>query len=601
MQHEARGRVAVLALGGVLAACQLSPPEANSGATTAAASAAIAPQQDRSSARATAPIDWAGAGDCLGQLSLLHAAAQGRLEAAHAPPFAIVAATPATSLEWIRAPTVPLVLDLPLNSYEDQGAAAAAAPCLLVVEQPSDLRAGHRVIDFQNVASLYQNGVRSEKNPDYDAAQARLREAEREGRNGGPAILRVGDPMLDLVGLLVGGVIATFGHLGSGDDLDEALTALKETPRSRDRPVYRAYEFERSTVRAGKEATIPVALRDLRRGHIWRTQLRQREMRQFSVVEGLDARDRDYEQHRAGAYSWEEFDHWQRQPPQLPASALVAALVELRDTQPGPQTNGSELVAAAGSSMPPTGSPDADAAAGGDPSFALPLLAAIEPGAGPGAGSRRTGAPLPDAPSARPLLDSGTNRGIGAAADATVFAAASDARVASVVRLETGGRWGGGFYVKPRLVVTTADLVGSASVIDIATGDGEEVLGLVVYTDPARNLAVVHVPRTGRPAPLFDGPPLAPAEPVDVLELLGHDRARLIHATLQPAAAAAAGGTARFDLDLADAPAASSAPVFQNERAVGLIAGQDGGLRHHLVPIDGLAALLESGALAALH
>jgi hypothetical protein len=599
MQHEARGRVAVLALGGVLAACQLSPPEANSGATTAAASAAIAPQQDRSSARATAPIDWAGAGDCLGQLSLLHAAAQGRLEAAHAPPFAIVAATPATSLEWIRAPTVPLVLDLPLSSYEDQGAAAAAVPCLLLVEQPSDVRAGHRVIDFQNVASLYQNGVRSEKNPDYDAAQARLREAEREGRGGGADILRVGDPMLDLVGLLVGGVIATFSHIGGGDDLDEALTALKETPRSRDRPVYRAYEFERSTVRAGKEATIPIALRDLRRGHVWRTQLRQREMRQFSVVEGLDARDRDYEQHRAGAFSWEEFDHWQRQPPQLPVSALVAALVETGDPQGGRQASRSELVVDAGSSMPSSGSPDADDATAGEPS-ALPLLAAIEPGLGPGAGSRRAGAPLRDAPAAQPLLGPGPTREVRAATEMAVFVSASDPRVASVVRLETGGRRGGGFYVEPRLVVTTADLVGTASVIDVTTGDGEEVLGLVVHTDPARNLAVVHVPRTGRPVSLLDGAALAPADAVDVFELLGHDRARLTLATLQPGPAAAAGSAAGFDLDLAGAPAAMSAPVFLNERAVGLLAAQDGGLRHYLVPIDGLAALLETGALAAL-
>ena len=334
MQHGPSGGFAILALSGVLAACQVPPPDGGASATAAAPT--IAAQEDRGPAGPTAPLDWASAGDCLGQLRLLHAAAaQGRLDAAHAPPFAVVSATPTTSLEWIRAPTVPLVLDLPLSSYEDQGAAAATAPCLLLVEQPSDLRAGHRVIDFQNVASLYQTGVRSEKNPDYDAAQARLREAERESRSGGPDILRVGDPMLDLVGLLVGGVIATFSHLGSGDDLDEALTALKETPRSRDRPVYRAYEFERSTVRAGKEATIPVVLRDLRRGHVWRTQLRQREMRQFAVVERLDPRDRDYEQHRAGAFSWEEFDHWQRQPPQLPVSALVAALVEMPGTEGG--------------------------------------------------------------------------------------------------------------------------------------------------------------------------------------------------------------------------------------------------------------------------
>jgi hypothetical protein len=40
--------------------------------------------------------------------------------------------------------------------------------------------------------------------------------------------------------------------------------------------------------------------------------------------------------------------------------------------------------------------------------------------------------------------------------------------------------------------------------------------------------------------------------------------------------------------------------VFLNERAVGLLAAHGGGLRRHLVPIDGLPTLLESAALAAL-
>ena len=69
---------------------------------------------------------------------------------------------------------------------------------------PSDLRAAHRVIDFQNVASLYQTGVRTERNPDYDAAQASLKEAQRESKRRGLSVLQVGDPMLDLIGMLVG-------------------------------------------------------------------------------------------------------------------------------------------------------------------------------------------------------------------------------------------------------------------------------------------------------------------------------------------------------------------------------------------------------------
>ena len=182
-----------------------------------------------------------------------------------------------------------------------------------------------------------------------------------------------------------------------------------------------------------------------------------------------------------------------------------------------------------------------------------------------------------------------------------MFAAALDPRTASLVRLETDSHRGSGFYVRPRLVATTADLVGTASMVDVTTSDGEKVLGLVVHTDPARNLAVVHVPRTGRPAVLSQGLALAPGQPVDVLELLGHDRARMTIAPLQPAAAGgSAGGDEQVELDLAGAPATSGAPVFVNDRAVGLIADQDGGSRRSIMPTDALAAILASEPLAAL-
>jgi Trypsin-like peptidase domain len=586
MQHGARGSVAVLA--GLLASCQAPVPDTAPRATTTVTATTA---HGRSSTSPITPIDWGGAGDCLDQLRLVHTAARsGRLEQAHAPPFAIVPVTPTTSLDWVSAPAVPLVADLPLDSYEDPAAAAAAAPCLLLVERPSDLRAAHRVVDFQNVASLYQTGVRTERNPDYDAAQTSLKEAERERKRRGHSILQVGDPMLDLIGMLVGGVIATFDQFGSDSDLDKKLTALKETPRSRDRPVYEAYEFERSTVRAGKEATIPIALRDVKRDRIWRGQLRQRELRQFSVVEGLDARDRDYEQHRAGAFSWEEFDHWEGEPPQLPYSALIAALVDAGANDGVPQMSGPELVADAMPSTGPTGASDAQGAA-------LPLLTAIEPEGGP---DPRLAAEGPSAAPALPWPDPGQSGPNGARAEPSVFAAALDPRTASLVRLETDSHKGSGFYVRPRLVATTADLVGTASMVDVTTSDGEKVLGLVVHTDPARNLAVMHVPRSGRPAALSQRPALAPGQAVDVLELLGHDRVRMTIATLQPAAAGSRSGAARVELDLAGAPATLGAPVFVNERAVGLIADQGGDSRRGIMPIDDLAAILASEPLAAL-
>jgi hypothetical protein len=590
VQIRARDWFVVLALAGIPCGCQTAPQDATAVATVAGADA---PDPEQRSAPRLASIDWPGTGDCLEQLKLLHElAAQGRLEEAHAPPFAVAATTPLSGLEWVDADPVPLLADLPLDSYEDRAAAAAAAPCLLLVAHPGDVRAAHRVVDFDIVASEYQSGVRSERNPEYDTAQARLREAERETKSRGPRILRVGDPLLDLVGLMVGGVIATFDQVGSDDDLDDALAALKETPRSRDRPVYRAYEFERSTVRAGKEATIGVALRDLRRARTWHAEVRQREMRELFVLEGLDPRDRDYEQHRAGALSREEFEHWQRQPPQLPISALVAALIGESNIVAEPHAP--ELLAE-GQPVVPAVERLAAAEAEETAPSALSEIAALAPGAGPDAGSIRADT----GPEAAPFrIEARAAARPGPAVERTDLAAAHDPRLASVVRLEAGSRRGNGLYVRPRLVVTAADLVGSASVIDVATSKGEAGLGLVVHVDPERNIAFVHVPRAGRPALRSDAARSWPGHAVDVLELTGPGQARMTRSILQDIS----GTTAlRLELDPADAAVSIGAPVFLSDRAVALVAGREGAPGGNVISIDALDRLLESEALAALH
>jgi len=187
-----------------------------------------------------------------------------------------------------------------------------------------------------------------------------------------------------------------------------------------------------------------------------------------------------------------------------------------------------------------------------------------------------------------------------------VLAAELDPRVASVVRLEAEGRRGSGFYVKPRLVVTTDDLVGSSSVIDVTTSDGEAVLGLVVQVDPDRKLAVVHVPRAGRPAQLLDAAALRRGDVVEVLELVGEQQARLTRATLQQALAGGAqtsetAPVLRLAGDAAGASTGGGAPVFLKDRAIAIVAAQSGGPERNVISIEALDTLLESGTLAALH
>ena len=183
----------------------------------------------------------------------------GRWRADERPPIAVVLPGRADQADWLAPPSVTVAADLPLELHERTDPANLDPPCLLMVEPARDLRIGQRLIGRETVRSLYESGVRSERNPEYDAAQVRVRKAERATKEK-PGILSVGDPLIDLVGLFVGGVISGFSQGGRERELDEATTALAATPRSLDQPEYRPYQFERQTILAGREATIPVVL-----------------------------------------------------------------------------------------------------------------------------------------------------------------------------------------------------------------------------------------------------------------------------------------------------------------------------------------------------
>jgi hypothetical protein len=313
----------VASVAGWLCACSAVPePPAQPPVPPSPAVTAAAPPQ-------APPIDWAKAEDCRARLRLLEqAVAAGRLDPDERPPIAVVLPGSSGGRDWLAPPSVAITADLPLEVHERASAAELAVPCVVLIEPARDQRVGHRVLGSDTVRSHYENGVRSERNPDYDLAQLRVRQVERELKDDGPDILKVGDPMLDLVGLLIGGVFSGFSQGAGERDLDEALTELASTPRSRDRALYRPYEFERITMIAGKEATIPVALLDRANGRVWRTELRQRERREVVILEGLDPRDRDYDKHSAATLSRRDFERWQREPPQLQLSAIAAALRE---------------------------------------------------------------------------------------------------------------------------------------------------------------------------------------------------------------------------------------------------------------------------------
>jgi Trypsin-like peptidase domain len=522
MQYGWSIRLAGFAPAGLIAACLAVPPAADEPETSA-----IAPEAASGAlgAGAGTPIDWSQ-GDCLSQLrTLQQAASDGRLSADDRPPFAVqLVAAPGNWLDAV--PQLPIETDLPL-ALDDAGAATEAR-CLIRIGPAQDQSAAHRAVDIQDVHSAYQSALRSERNPDYDAAQLAHREA-KENAEGRHQLVRVGDPLLDLIGTTVGGLIGTVDRRVREHEVDDAAAELAATPRSRDQPVYRPYSFERIVVRAQKQAVVPIALLDASGRELRRTELRQSERREFFVLQGLDPRDRDYEQHRSSSMTRADLARWARTPPALRLSSVAIALTE----GPAAEHRVPDIAPAAGPALPepmhfgqPSGleptpehelEPRSDDAASAAGSLAAPLLEdwVDEPESDPALLT----APGPDSHGAlgiaglepRPA-DSHT------VAPERAFEVPREPQAPSVVLIRAGRAAGSGFYVRENLVLTTYQLVRAISVADITTADGATVPALVAAVDPSRDLALLQMPRPGPPAALYEGSMLPPVRPLDTSE-----------------------------------------------------------------------------------
>jgi Trypsin-like peptidase domain len=518
MRHGWWTRLAGVVPASLVAACLAAPT------TTDRTGNMAAPPVEPADAIMATSIDWSDGSDCVTQLRRLKQAAQdGLLSADDRPPIAVVLVSEPRS--WLdAAPPQPIDDDLPLEVHE--AASTVSAACVIRIGPARNLTAAHRAVDLQDVDSVYQSGVRRERNPDYDAAQRALREA-KDDAEGRPRVMSVDDPLLDLIGTTVGSVIGAIDDRVGQHQIDTAAAQMAATPRSRDEPVYRPYNFERVVVRAQKEAVVHVALLDAGGRLLRATDLRQRELREFFVLHGLEPRDRDYEQHRSSSMTDADLARWARTPPTLRLSSIAAALLD--------------------------GNPESTALASIPPGVmpaAAPELAALEKA--PTRDDRAITGPMdpieaeiadlesddwldqqgtitlpPSAPEPDPsephlgldLVDLGQEH----AADRLLANPRDtiDPRAASVVRIEADRGAarvpGTGFYVRRDFVLTALDVVQGASVVDVTTADGATVPALVANIDSARNLALVQVPRPGPALTLYQGAALDAGLPVEAL------------------------------------------------------------------------------------
>jgi len=441
-----------------LAACQQQASKAN------AERIELEPTITPVSASAQGP-NWRLAEDCQGKLALLKRGLdEGWISDLEGTPFKLIEYMLASDHHpW---PTGSGAIDAGTSSFE--------ARCILRIGRATDQQSEHRILGKEQVRSRYQSGTRSEKNPAYEVAKAKLRQAEAAAKPGKSSLIKVGDPLIDLVGTLVGGALTGIGQWGKGDQVEDALDALMATPSSIDRPIYKSYAFERTYIRARRDAVLSVILTDRQLQKSWEARLRQRETQDLKLVEGLDRQDEDYARYHAESVTESGLQQWLAEPPIPPLKGLVAGLHD--------QLRAAPFDRLALNSADERG-------LGGDPLMDRMSLDAALPIKG-STHNREPKLRRQPRPSSGPALQS-------------LVTVLSD-----LEKVE-------GVYVTPHFILSPSDTVTGSSLVDVKTRSGETALGLVAAVDQRLGLALIQTSSRGVPIAIlgrhetaaFDEPP----------------------------------------------------------------------------------------------
>jgi hypothetical protein len=345
------------------------------------------------------------------------------------------------------------------------------ARCVIRVGRATDRDSEHRVLSQETVRSRYKSGTRSEKNPAHEVAKIRLRQAEKAAKPGKSSVLKVDDPLLNLVGTLAGGVLGGLGQWGAGDKLEEALDHYMATPPRIERPEYKTYEFELRHVRASREAMVPVILTDRYLARSWETALRRREMRQFAVITGLDRQDEDYERLRQEHMSELRFQRWLAETPALEIVDIAAGL--LAQAREAPLDR---LAIAGGEGR--GGDADVNTI---EEAFDAAVLPSKPQGARFEPASPADASPVPA------LSDTGAAAVTAGGAQESFIKVLGDRITAE------------GVFVAPHFILAPSEAVADRGLVDIEDRPGHTALGLVAAIDRGLGLALIQSPRKGRP------------------------------------------------------------------------------------------------------
>lgn len=315
--------------------------------------------------------------------------------------------------------------------------------------------------------SEYEYGTKTVPNPDYNMAQNQLNQAQVEHQQAIINKASVDNQYCYGYGCIakaLAQVAAAASVAERRDKVEQAMSALSNTPITIEEPTYENYHFNVANLTLTKEAVLNVFVVNESQKYFNREFVIREDM-DFRVAYNVSDSDRNIYSIRSKYKSEEDVISYSEDDMAIAGYRLFYALQRAEDKRKGTF-------------------------------YAAEIMSAVRE-------DRRTSVRL-------------------ASVKRNESVPKADPRFSHVVVILTpDGSLGTGFYVERDLVLTNRHVVEGSRYAELKTFDGHETFGKVVASDAARDLALLKVQRPGEPVTFFDGGDLPLGGSV---EAIGHPK-----------------------------------------------------------------------------
>lgn len=326
------------------------------------------------------------------------------------------------------------------------------------------------------VKSRARTGERREPNPNYVTAMSNYQQAMAEYQR--EQINAAVPKACSGWGCVLQGIASGLSQSAAKDKVDAASRALAGTSQTVSIPVYEDYDYQSVDISATKTADVNYYVIDVKGRRILRSNFQVNDQERFNVAYNVRDEDPQKSSILGGTKSEEAVTAWEKQPVEVPLSALFSE-TNLKTATSAPLTD--------------------------VPTFLASLV------------SRNV---VAAAPTYTPSM--GDGRQLSSLRDSATSTAQTiaDERFDSIVVVQGPSSIGTGFYVTPELVLTAHHVVDKSALVQMTFYDGTKTFGKVVAHDILLDLALIRAQTTGKPLKIHQGP-LRLGETV---EAIGHPK-----------------------------------------------------------------------------